>query len=267
MTEGVEPRGEGRAHLVAWPLALLGLAFFVVPLVGLLVRAPIGELGSLLAAPVVRSALSLSLLVSLAALALSLVLGLPLAWLLARVEFPGRRVVRALVTLPMVLPPVVAGVALLAAFGRKGLLGAWFGELGIELAFSTLGAVLAATFVAAPFLIVTLEAALERVDREFEDAAATLGATRTRILFTVTLPAIRPSLLAGLALCWARALGEFGATITFAGNYPGRTQTLPLAVYEAMQSDPDAALAIALVLLLVSLTLLVALRGQLGVRR
>ncbi len=279
MTEGVEPArprapatpppaaGEGRAHLVAWPLALLGLAFFVLPLVGLLVRAPVGSLGSLLAAPVVRSALSLSLLVSLAALALSLVLGLPLAWLLARVEFPGRRVVRALVTLPMVLPPVVAGVALLAAFGRKGLLGPWLGELGIELAFSTLGAVLAATFVAAPFLIVTLEAALERVDRELEDAAATLGATRTRILFTVTLPAIRPSLLAGLALCWARSLGEFGATITFAGNYPGRTQTLPLAVYEAMQSEPDAALAIALVLLLVSLTLLVALRGQLGVRR
>lgn len=249
-----------RAHLVAWPLALLGLAFFVLPLLGLLVRAPIAELGSLLAAPVVRTALSLSLLVSLSALTLSLVLGLPLAWLLARVEFPGRRVVRALVTLPMVLPPVVAGVALLAAFGRKGLLG----ELGLELAFSTLGAVLAATFVAAPFLIVTLEAALERVDRQLEDAAATLGATQTRIFFTVTLPAIRPSLLAGLALSWARALGEFGATITFAGNYPGRTQTLPLAVYETMQSDPDAALAIALILLLVSLGLLVALRGQLG---
>lgn len=257
-------RGQGVGHWLVIPLAALGLAFFALPLVGLLARVPVAELGPVLARPLVREALGLSLVVSFAALAIALVIGLPLAYLLARVEFPGRRLVRALVTLPMVLPPVVAGVALLAAFGRKGLLGGLLDSLGIELAFTTLGAVLAATFVAAPFLIVTLEAALERVDRRLEDAAATLGATRLRIAWTVTLPAIRPSLLAGLALCWARALGEFGATITFAGNYPGRTQTLPLAVYEAMQRDAEGALAISLILLGVSLALLVALRGQLG---
>lgn len=257
-------RGQGIAHWLLIPLALVGLGLFVVPLIGLLWRAPLAELGPLLTGDAVAQALGLSLVVSLAALLLALLLGLPLAWLLARFEFPGRRLVRALVTLPMVLPPVVAGVALLSVFGRRGLFGPLLSSLGIELAFSTAGAVLAATFVAAPFLIITLEAAFERVDRRLEDAAATLGATRLRILWTVTLPAIRPSLLAGLALCWARALGEFGATITFAGNFPGRTQTMPLAVYEAMQSDPEGALAISLVLLVVSLALLVGLRGHLG---
>ncbi len=255
---------EGYGHWLLIPLALLGLALFVLPLLGLLARAPLAELPELLTREVVVAALGLSLVVSLAALGLALLIGFPIAWLLARFEFPGRRLVRALVTLPMVLPPVVAGVALLSVFGRRGLLGPLLSSLGIELAFTTAGAILAATFVAAPFLIITLEAALERVDRRLEDAAATLGATRLRILWTVTLPAIRPSLLAGLALCWARALGEFGATITFAGNYPGRTQTMPLAVYEAMQSDPDGALAISLVLLVVSLGLLFGLRGRLG---
>jgi len=255
---------EGYGHWLLIPLALLGLALFVLPLLGLLARAPLAELPELLTREVVVAALGLSLVVSLAALGLALLIGFPIAWLLARFEFPGRRLVRALVTLPMVLPPVVAGVALLGVFGRRGLLGPLLSSLGIELAFTTAGAILAATFVAAPFLIITLEAALERVDRRLEDAAATLGATRLRILWTVTLPAIRPSLLAGLALCWARALGEFGATITFAGNYPGRTQTMPLAVYEAMQSDPDGALAISLVLLVVSLGLLFGLRGRLG---
>lgn len=257
-------RGQGFGHWLLVPLALIGLGLFVLPLIGLLARAPLAELGPLLTRPVVAKALGLSLIVSLAALLLALLLGFPIAWLLARNEFPGRRLVRALVTLPMVLPPVVAGVALLTVFGRRGLLGPLLSSLGIELAFTTAGAVLAATFVAAPFLIITLEAALDRVDPRLEDAAATLGATRMRILWTVTLPAIWPSLLAGMALCWARALGEFGATITFAGNFPGRTQTMPLAVYEAMQSDPDGALAISLVLLAVSLALLFAMRGRLG---
>ncbi len=257
-------RGQGVGHWLLILLALIGLGLFVLPLIGLIARAPLAELGPLLVRDVVGQALGLSLVVSLAALGLALLLGLPLAWVLARFEFPGRRLVRALVTLPMVLPPVVAGVALLTVFGRRGLFGPVLSALGIELAFTTAGAILAATFVAAPFLIVTLEAAFERVDRRLEDAAATIGATRLRILWTVTLPAIRPSLLAGLALCWARALGEFGATITFAGNFPGRTQTMPLAVYEAMQSDPDGALALSLVLLAVSLALLFGLRGQLG---
>lgn len=257
------PLGEGRSHYWLVPLALLGLLLFVLPLVGLVLRAPLAELPGLLLRPSVLAALRLSLLVSVAAVALALVLGLPLAWLLARCEFPGRRLVRALVTLPMVLPPVVAGVALLAALGRRGLLGPWLEGLGIELAFSTGAAILAATFVAAPFLIVTLEAALEGVDRRIEDAAATLGATRLRILWTVTLPAIRPSLLAAIALCWARALGEFGATITFAGNFSGRTQTLPLAVYETLHSDHEGALLLSTLLLLISLAVLWVLRGQL----
>ncbi len=256
-------RGQGVWHLLLIPLALAGLALFVLPLVGLIARAPVAELGSLLRSPAVGAALRLSMIVSLSAVALALLLGFPLAWLLARFEFPGRRLVRALVALPMVLPPVVAGVALLTALGRRGLLGGVLEALGIELAFTTAGAILAATFVAAPFLIVTCEAALENVDRRLEDAAATLGATRMRILWTVTLPAIRPSLLAGLALCWARALGEFGATITFAGNFRGRTQTMPLAVYEALQSDYDGAVLLSLILLAVSLAILIALRGKL----
>lgn len=256
-------RGQGFGHFLLIPLALAGLGLFLLPLAGLLSRAPIDELGELLRSPAVGQALRLSLLVSFCAVALSLLLGFPLAWLLARFEFPGRRLLRALVTLPMVLPPVVGGVALLAALGRRGLLGGLLESLGIELAFTTAGAVLAATFVAAPFLIVTCEAALEGVDRRLEDAAATLGATRLRILWTVTLPAIRPSLLAGLALCWARALGEFGATITFAGNYRGRTQTMPLAVYEALQSDHDGAVLLSLILLAISLAVLIALRGRL----
>ncbi len=263
---GQRARGQGFGDLLLIPLALAGLGLFLLPLISLVGRAPLAELGELLASAAVLAALRLSLLVSLSAVALSLLLGFPIAWLLARFEFPGRRLVRALVALPMVLPPVVAGVALLTAFGRRGLLGGVVEALGLELAFSTAGAVLAATFVAAPFLIVTCEAALESVDRRLEDAAATLGASRLRILWTVTLPAIRPSLLAGLALCWARALGEFGATITFAGNFRGRTQTMPLAVYEALQSDHDGAVLLSLILLAVSLAILIALRGRL-VRR
>ncbi|MCA9684949.1 MAG: molybdate ABC transporter permease subunit [Myxococcales bacterium] len=247
------------------PLALLGLALFLLPLLGLVLRSAsvlTGGLSSLLG-PSVRAALWLSLTTSIAATLLSLLLGLPLAWVLARLEFPGRRLARALITLPMVLPPVVAGVALLSALGRRGVLGPLLEAFGIELAFSPTAAILAATFVSAPFLIVTVEAALESVDRNLEDAAATLGATRARILWTVTLPTIRPALLAGVALCWARALGEFGATITFAGNISGRTQTMPLAIYETLQSDHEGAMALSLLLLLVSLAILIGLRGHL----
>ena len=263
-TEQPRARGEGWGHYLLLGLAGLGLALFLLPLLGLVSRVPLAQIGAQLASPAVLDALRLSLLVSLSAVGLSALFGLPCAWLLARYEFPGRSVVRAMLTLPMVLPPVVAGVALLSAFGRRGLFGPLLQRLGVELAFTTGAAVLAATFVAAPFLILSCEAALERVDRRVEDAAATLGATRMRILWTVTLPAIRPSLLAGLALCWARALGEFGATITFAGNYQGRTQTLPLAVYETLQHDHEGALTLSMVLLGVSLVLLVALRGRLG---
>ncbi|GIG58987.1 molybdate ABC transporter permease [Longispora fulva] len=242
--------------------ALLGLGLLVLPLVGLLVRAPWATLGPRLAEPTVLAALRLSLVTASCATALSLVLGVPLAWLLARVEFWGRRVIRALVTLPLVLPPVVGGVALLLVFGRNGLFGAALESLGVTLPFSTPGVVLAETFVAMPFLVIAVEGALRGADRRYEEAAATLGAGRFTTFRRVTLPMIGPGIAAGAVLCWARALGEFGATITFAGNFPGRTQTMPLAVYLALETDPAAAITLSLLLLAVSVLLLALLRER-----
>jgi len=236
----------------------------VLPLAGLLLRAPWSRLAAALGTPQVAAALRLSLGASFAALAVATVLGVPLAWVLARRDFPGRRLLRALCLLPMVLPPVVGGVALLLAFGRRGFVGAPLDRLaGVTFPFTTAGVVLAEVFVAMPFLIVTVEAGFRGMDRRYEEAAATLGAGRWLTLWRVTLPLIAPSLAAGMALCWARALGEFGATITFAGNLPGRTQTMPLAVYLELQSAPDAALLLSLILLGVSVAVLLALRGRL----
>jgi molybdate transport system permease protein len=244
-------------------LAAVGAAFFIVPLVGLIVRTPWGDAGRALTSPDTLEALRLSLIASLSATALALVLGVPLAWLYARVDFPGRSVLRALTTLPMVLPPVVGGFALLLAFGRRGLLGAWLDSLfGISLPFTTAGVVMAETFVAMPFLILTVEAGLRSMDRRYEDAARTLGAKRWTIFMRVTMPMIAPSLIAGAVLCWARALGEFGATITFAGNFPGVTQTMPLAVYLLLGTNPESAFILSLVLLLISLAVLVGLRHR-----
>ena len=244
-------------------LAGVGAALFVLPLAGLLARTPWGSAWRLLTSPEAITALRLSLLASLSATAIATVLGVPLALMFARLAFPGRAVLRALTVLPMVLPPVVGGVALLAAFGRRGLLGSWLDQaFGIHLPFSTAGAILAETFVAMPFLVITVEAGLRGMDVRFEDAARTLGASRWTLLWRVTLPLVRPSLIAGAVLCWARALGEFGATITFAGNFPGRTQTMPLAVYLALETNPDAAVALSLVLLAVSLVVLVGLRDR-----
>ena len=244
-------------------LAVGGVVVVVLPLVGLVQRAPWLELGSLLGRPVVADALVLSLVTALGATLASLVFGVPLAWVLARVEFPGRSLVRALVTLPMVLPPVVGGVALLFALGRRGLVGQWLdAQFGIVLPFSTAAVVLAQTFVAMPFLVVTVEGALRGADRRYEDAAATLGAGPWTTFRRITLPMIATGIRAGSLLCWARALGEFGATITFAGNLQGRTQTLPLAVFAALESDRDAALALSLVLVAVSLVVLLALRDR-----
>ncbi len=243
--------------------AVLAVGFLAIPLLGLLQQTPWRHLAGALAAPPVRVALRLSLVCSLGAVAISLLLGVPLAFLLARVPFPGRNLVRALTTLPMVLPPVVGGVALLLAFGRRGLAGQWLDRaFGITLPFTTAGAILAEAFVAMPFLIITTEAGLRAMDRRYEDAAATLGAGRWMRFRRVTLPLIAPSLGAGAALCWARALGEFGATITFAGNLPGTTQTMPLAVYIALENDLQAAIALSLVLLVVSLAVLIALRDR-----
>lgn len=242
---------------------LAAIAFLLLPLLGLLLRTPWSTLPAQFSSPIVQQALLLSLVSSVLATLLCLALGVPLAWALARWEFPGRALVRALTTLPMILPPVVGGVALLLAFGRRGFAGMWLDRaFGITLPFTTAGAVLAETFVAMPFLVITVEAGLRSMDRSFEDAAATLGAGRWLMFRRVTLPLIAPSLWAGAALAWARAIGEFGATITFAGNLPGRTQTVPLAVYLALETNLEAAITLSVVLLAVSLTILIVLRDR-----
>ena len=244
-------------------LGVIGLAVFVVPFLGLLARVPWSELPTLLADDVVTDALRLSLVTSLTVTLIAVVLGIPLAWMLARLDFPGRSLVRGLVTLPLVLPPVVGGAALLFALGRRGLVGAPLNEAtGLLLPFSTWGVVVANTFVAMPFLVITVEGALRNLDQRYEGAAASLGASRWTVLRRVTLPMIGPSLVAGLVLTWARAFGEFGATITFAGNLQGRTQTLPLAVFVALESNRDIAVALSLVMIVVSLAVLVGLRER-----
>lgn len=244
-------------------LAALGLAIFVVPLAGLLAKTPWSRLSSLLTGDVVTEAVRLSIATSLAATVVSLVVGVPLAWVLARVDFPGRTIVRSLVLLPLVLPPVVGGAALLFALGRRGLIGEPLNRAtGLVLPFSTWGVVIAATFVAMPFLVITVEGALRNLDLRYEGAAATLGAGRWSIMWRVTLPMIGPSLLSGIVLTWARALGEFGATITFAGNLQGRTQTLPLAVFVALESDRDTAVSLSLLMVAVSVVVLVLLRER-----
>lgn len=252
-----------RPPVVVVGVAALAVAFFALPLVGLLQRASWSSFGADLTSPEALTALRLSVVCSLSAALLSVVLGFPLAWTLARVPFAGKSVVRALVLLPLVLPPVVGGVALLAAFSKTGIVGQrlydWF---GVQLTFSTAGAVLAETFVALPFFVITVEAALRSMDTRFEDVAATLGAGRWTAFRRVTLPMIAPAVVAGGVLAWARALGEFGATITFAGNIEGKTQTLPLAVYLLLETRADTAVALSLVLLALSLVVIVLLRDR-----
>jgi molybdate transport system permease protein len=250
-----------------WPvvvLATVAAALVALPLVGLLARAGWSSLWTDLSAGPAREALWLSVVCSLWSTALSLVLGVPLAWVLARGRFPGRALLRAVILLPMVLPPVVGGVALLFAFGRgNGLVGPWlYDTFGLQFTFNRVGVVLAETFVAMPFLVITVESGLRSIDTRYEDAAATLGAGSWTLFRRVTLPFLAPALAAGAVLAWARALGEFGATITFAGNLTGVTQTTPLAVYLLLESNPTAAIALSLVLLAISLAVLVALRDR-----
>ncbi|WP_020575943.1 molybdate ABC transporter permease subunit [Actinopolymorpha alba] len=243
--------------------ALFGIAFLVIPLLGLLVRAPWGSLITHLHEPGVWEALRLSLLCATLATLVSVAFGVPLAWALARSEIPGRALIRALVTVPLVLPPVVGGVALLLVLGRRGLVGQWLDQwFGISLPFSTTAVVLAESFVAMPFLVLSVEGALRGADRRYDEAAATLGASSWLTFRRVTLPLVAPGVAAGAVLAWARALGEFGATITFAGNFPGTTQTMPLAVYVALETSPDAAIVLSLLLLAVSVGVLVALRHR-----
>jgi molybdate transport system permease protein len=245
------------------PLAVVAVTGLTLPFLALLQRAPWSDVGDLVRRPVVTDALRLSVTTAFAATGIALVLGIPLAWVLARTRFPGRSVARALVLLPMVLPPVVGGAALLFAFGRRGLLGApVYESTGFLLPFSIWGVIVANTFVAMPFLVVTVEAGLRSADPRYEDAAATLGASRWTVFRRITVPHAAPSIIAGAVLCWARALGEFGATVTFAGNLQGRTQTMPLAVFLALESDREAAIALSLVLIAVSLAVLVPLRDR-----
>lgn len=243
--------------------AVLATSLLVVPLVAMVASTSWQDLPGHLTSRTAIDALRLSLLTSTIAIAFCLVLGLPLAWLLARVDFRGRSALRALVTVPLVLPPVVAGVALRSAFGRTGLIGepllAW---TGFAFPFSTWGVVLAHVFVSMPFVVIAIEGALRSADPRYDDAAATLGATRWTTFRRVTVPLALPGVVAGTVLGWARSLGEFGATITFNGNYPGTTQTMPTLIYVTRQSDQDAALSLSLVMLLVSIGVLVALRDR-----
>jgi molybdate transport system permease protein len=244
-------------------LAGAGLALFLLPLAGLVVRAPWHQLGSALTAPETGTALELSLVCSLTATAAALVLGVPLALLLSKTRGTLRSVLRALTTLPMVLPPVVGGVALLLAFGRRGLIGSPLYQLfGIQIPFTTAAAVMAETFVAMPFLVIAVEGGLRSLDQRYEEAARALGASSWMVFARVTLPLLRPAIFSGGVLCWARALGEFGATITFAGNLPGRTQTVPIAVYVALETNPDNAIVLSLILLAVSLAILIGMRDR-----
>ncbi|MGH7497658.1 MAG: ABC transporter permease [Gemmatimonadales bacterium] len=239
---------------------VLLVTLLALPLAGLVTRIPPNTLLNRLRDPMILDALRLSLVTSAASTILVVLLGLPVAYQLATRDFPGKRLLELLVDLPMVLPPTVAGVGLLTAFGRAGLAGGALQALGLSLPFTTLGVVVAQAFVAAPFFIRATRAGLSEVDPRYLDAAATLRSPPAFTFLRVLLPLALPSLLAGAAMSWARALGEFGATITFAGNMPGITQTMPLAVYIALQSDLDAAIALSVLLLAVSVAVLLAVR-------
>lgn len=243
--------------------AILGTLVLLLPLLALLLSAPWSLLGAQLASEALRQAMWLSVLTATLATSISLLLGLPLAWVLARVDFRGKRLLRTLVTVPLVLPPVVAGVALVSAFGRTGIIGEPLrAATGLSLPYTTAGVVAAHVFVSLPFVVISIEGALRSANQDFDAAAATLGATRWLTFRSVTVPLAMPGIIAGMVLAWARSLGEFGATITFAGNYPGTTQTMPTLIYLSINSNPEAAKTLSLVLLLLSLAVLVALRDR-----
>ncbi|MBE3567113.1 MAG: molybdate ABC transporter permease subunit [Thermogemmatispora sp.] len=253
-------RGRTLMAILVGLLAASFLLFLGIPLAALLLHEPPQQLWNALTQPDTFTALQLSLVTTTASTALSVLFGLPVAWVLARARLPGRRLLETLVTMPTVLPPVVAGVALLLTFGRFGLLGRYLSALGISLPFTTVAVVMAQTFVSAPFFINSARAGLEQLDPRYEQAAYTLRASPFYAFRRVVLPLIRPALLSGMGLTWARALGEFGATITFAGNFPGTTQTMPIAIYIAAETNLDAAVALSVLVLAVSFALLLALR-------
>ncbi|TXL61499.1 ABC transporter permease [Aeromicrobium terrae] len=248
------------AVVVAAGLATLLL---VVPLVALFVRAPWSTLGDLLTSDSLLTALRLSLVTASIATVVCVLVGVPLAWVLARVDFRGRSLVRSLVTVPLVLPPVVAGVALLTAFGRNGFVGEPLRDaFGVTIPFSTTAVVLAQVFVAMPFLVISVEGSFRTADPTLDEEAAMAGASRWQTFLRVNVPLAMPGILAGAVLAWARAIGEFGATITFAGNSEGVTRTMPLEIYTALQTDPEPAIALSIVLLVLSVAVLAALRER-----
>ena len=238
------------------------VTFLSLPLLAILLKVvPQAGLWETLREPLVTQALRLSLITSLSSLLFAILLGTPVAYLLARYRFRGARVVETLIDLPMVLPPTVAGVALLMAFGRRGLLGPWLTVAGLQIGFSTTAVILAQSFVCLPFYIRAAQAGFRSVDPELERVAYTLGVSPLRTFWRVTVPLALPALLSGGVMAWARALGEFGATIMFAGNLRGRTQTMPLAIYLAMESDLPAALALSALLIVVSFSVLLSVRA------
>lgn len=258
-------RSSAAAAVPGWVLtvAVIGASFVLLPLIGMVTRVNWAEFVPLVTSESSIDALLLSLRTSLSATVLCVLLGVPMAIVLARTDFWGQKLLRSLVLLPLVLPPVVGGIALLATFGRRGLLGQSFEAMGITIAFSTTAVVLAQTFVALPFLVLSLEGALRTVGTRYEAIGATLGARPTTVLRRITLPLVLPAVISGAVLSFARALGEFGATLTFAGSLQGVTRTLPLEIYLQRETDPDAAVALSLVLVAVAV-IVVAVAHQAG---
>ena len=257
------PHTLGRAPLVLLVPGALAAALLVVPLVTLVLDTPWGSFLDELRTQAVRDALRITAVASAVTVVACLLLGTPLAWLLARVEFPGRSIVRAAVAVPLVLPPVVAGVALVTALGRNGMIGSVLRDTtGLTIPYTTTAVVIAHTFVSMPFYVLSVEGALRASGERYDVVAATLGADRWTTFRRVTLPLAMPGVVAGAALAWARSLGEFGATITFAGNYPGTTQTMPTLIYQTLQADPQVARTLSMILLVVSVGILAGLRNR-----
>ncbi|MBC95837.1 molybdate ABC transporter permease subunit [bacterium] len=244
-------------------IATIGFALLAIPFIGLAQRTPWSSFAQIATEETVLRSISLSMIIATSSACICLILGIPLGWILAKAKFRGLKIVRAVVLLPMVLPPVAGGTALLFALGRKGFIGEKLNSwLGITLPFTTAGAIIAATFVALPFFVLSIESSASELDSKLEEASLNLGATPIRTFFTVTLPMLRNSILAGIALSWARALGEFGATITFAGDNPEQTRTLPLQLFVALETNPERAMVIGMLMVLISLSVLITLRGN-----
>jgi molybdate transport system permease protein len=252
--------GERSLFILLAPLTLLFLLFLTIPVASLFLRITPEAFLESLQNPVVLDALFLSLVTASASLFIVIIMGTPLAYLNARTSYWGKEVVDTLIDLPIVMPPAVAGIALLMAFGRRGVIGEYLNAFGIQIAFTTLAVVMAQTFVASPFYIRQARASFAAVDRTYEDAARTLGAGRLRVFFRVTVPIAWAGLVSGAILTFARALGEFGATIMFAGNFQGRTQTMPLAIYTTMQGELNDAICLAIILVVISFAVILMVK-------